>query len=162
MDRCVVPPPNPAATAQTLARVLRALWGMGFSCGLNPAQWAALRYIAGTAPGRPCSVIAFARHHGTTKGTASQTVAALEKKGLVTRVRDEGDRRSVRLRPTAVGLALLEHDPLNALTAAIGLLAPEQQNGLAAAVSEVLAHLHARRAAGASDEVNGGTPAPDQ
>lgn len=161
MDRCVVPPPSPAATAQTLARVLRALWGMGFSCGLNPAQWAALRYIAGAAPG-PCSVIAFARHHGTTKGTASQTVTALEKKGLITRVRDEGDRRSVRLRPTAVGLALLEHDPLNALTAAIGLLPPEQQNELAAAASEVLTHLHARRAASTPAEISGGTPAPDR
>lgn len=161
MDRYVVPPPCAAAAAQTLARVLRALWGMGFSCGLNPAQWAALRYIAGAAPG-PCSVIAFARHHGTTKGTASQTITALEKKGLVTRVRDEGDRRSVRLRPTAVGLALLEHDPLNALTTAIGLLPPEHQNGLATAASEVLAHLHARRAAGAPAEVSGGTPAPDQ
>lgn len=146
MDHLVAPPPNAEATAETMAQVLRTLSGLGFSCGLNPAQWAALRYIAGCGPAA-CSVIAFARYHGTTKGTASQTIAALEKKGLITRIRGEGDRRSVRLRATAVGLALLERDPLNDLAAAIRELAPEQQEKLATAVAEVLMHLRTRRAA---------------
>lgn len=146
MDDSASPLPCAEATAETMAQVLRALSGLGFSCGLNPAQWAALRYIVRGGPGA-CSVIAFARYHGTTKGTASQTIAALEKKGLVIRQRDEGDRRGLSLRPTAAGEALLRHDPLRELAAAIRRLPDGEQKGLAAAVGEVLVHLRTRRTA---------------
>lgn len=151
MDDSASPLPCAEATAETMAQVLRTLSGLGFSCGLNPAQWAALRYIVRGGAGA-CSVVAFARYHGTTKGTASQTITALEKKGLVIRQRDEGDRRGLCLRPTAAGEVLLMHDPLQELAAAIRRLPVGQQKGLAAAVTEVLIHLRAHRTASPPSE----------
>lgn len=45
---------------------------------------------------------------GATKGTVSQTVTALERKGLVERVDDERDRRLSHCRPTLRGEELVE------------------------------------------------------
>jgi DNA-binding MarR family transcriptional regulator len=55
-----------------------------FQGGLNPAQWSALRYIE-RANRFSRTVSAFARYHGTTRGTASQTIRALVQKGFLRR-----------------------------------------------------------------------------
>jgi DNA-binding MarR family transcriptional regulator len=47
-----------------------------------------------------------ARRAGVTEKTATGLVDRLERDGLVQRVRDEGDRRVVQVRPTAAGAAL--------------------------------------------------------
>lgn len=93
---------------QRLARVTRHL---EFAQGLNPAQWDALRYLA-RANAMSRTPGALADFLAVTKGTASQTVLALEAKGLVTRVKEAGDRRVVHLALTDQGLALIEQDPL--------------------------------------------------
>ena len=49
---------------------------------------------------------------GSTKGTVSQTLKALESKGLIKRVRKAEDRRAVEISVTSAGLALVEKDPL--------------------------------------------------
>src|SRR3546814_10986237 len=48
---------------------------------------------------------------GQTKGTVSQTVGALERKGLVERTGDPDDRRLVRLSLTEAGHAMLGRAP---------------------------------------------------
>ncbi len=92
----------------------RSVHSAGFSLGLNPAQWSALRFIArpGTCPG---TVAGFARHHRATTGTASQTIDALVRKQLVARVENPQDRRSALLTLTEAGRAILAQDPLVAL-----------------------------------------------
>ena len=69
-------------TAEVMAQILRLANGAAFAGGLNPAQWSALRYLADAVP-EARTVTAFAHYHATTSGTASQTVAALVRKGLV-------------------------------------------------------------------------------
>lgn len=93
--------------------------------GLKLVQLDALRYLC-TANRFSDTLTALVAWLGATKGSVSQTVKALERKGLVTRVRDDGDGRVVHLRPTAEGRALaaaaspapaLEGAPTDASTA---------------------------------------------
>lgn len=104
-----------------LDRIGRMARGLQYCHGLNPAQWDSLRFIAranrfSRTPGALAAVL------GTTKGTASQTLNALEKKGYLTRVPDPDDRRVRHLEITEQGAALLADDPLNCLERAIARL----------------------------------------
>lgn len=72
---------------------------------LNPAQMSALRYLAraNRFSRAPSQVASFA---GSTRGTMSQTLRALERKGLVTEARSERDKRSIAYQVTEAGHAL--------------------------------------------------------
>lgn len=137
--------PGARATAEVIAQVLRTTSSLAFSNGLNPAQWAAMRYFAQAAPNAR-SVVAFARYHRTTKGTASQTIAALLKKGLLDRQRSERDRRTASLELTEQGRTLLNDDPLNELAYAVSLLEDHEHAVLAQALDKILRVLVERRA----------------
>lgn len=91
-------------------------WARGtqFSHGLNPAQWESLRFL-GRANRLSRTPGALAKYLGATRGTASQTVQALEKKGYLTRVADTADRRMVHLDLTDAGITLLRDDPLSCI-----------------------------------------------
>lgn len=97
--------------SELIDRVGRITRGLQFVNGLSPAQWEALRFIA-RANRYSSSPTALAKFLGTTKGTISQTLISLEKKGYLQRLRDERDRRAVRLELTRTGRRLLEQDPL--------------------------------------------------
>lgn len=99
-------------------RLSRIAHTIQFSHGLNPAQWEALRFVA-RANRTSCSPGALAEFMGCTKGTVSQTLKALECKGLIARQRVEDDRRSVRLTLTADGEDVLRKDPLGMLHGAL-------------------------------------------
>ncbi len=103
---------------------------------LAPAQWEALRFIAraNTFSRQPTAVAAWL---ATTKGTASQTLMALERKGLIRKARHPSDGRATRLEATPEGLALLQDDPMRGLVEAIARLPPLY----AAALSQSLAHI---------------------
>ena len=103
---------------------------------LAPAQWEALRFIAraNSFSRKPSAVAAWL---ATTKGTASQTLMALERKGLIRKARHPSDGRVTRLEATPAGLAFLEDDPMRGLVAAIARLPPLY----AAALSQSLAHI---------------------
>ena len=73
---------NSEAIASLVDRLSRLAHSLQYSQGLNPAQWNALRYLArankySTSPG------VLAEYFRTTKGTVSQTLIALESKGLI-------------------------------------------------------------------------------
>jgi len=103
--------PASARLAAVLDRLGRLMHARQFFAGLNPAQWEALRFIAranhfSRNPG------ALAEYLGTTKGTASQTLIALEEKGMIARSRGKRDRRQVLLELTEAGRAALAEDPV--------------------------------------------------
>ena len=105
-------------SAQRLTDLVNRL-GRGVHClqfaeGLNPAQWDALRYIA-RANRYSRNPSALASYLKITKGTASQTIKALEAKGLVAREPHCTDRRAVHLVVTEGGQSLLDRDPLKRL-----------------------------------------------
>lgn len=129
-----------AALVDRLARVTRELQ---YVDGLNPAQWEAMRYLAranrySRSPG------ALADFLGATKGTASQTLIALEAKGYITRTRSVDDRRSVILELTERGIELLKQDPILAIEAAVGSLGDEQGVHLVKGLSRLLHDLQKR------------------
>ncbi len=97
--------------------------------GLNRAQWCALRFFAAASPETATST-AFSRHHATTKGTASQTILALIRKGLLSRTPMPGDGRSQSIAVTDEGLALLEQDPLSLLVSCLESLEQGVQQSL--------------------------------
>ena len=103
---------------------------------LPPAQWEALRFIAraNSFSRQPSAVAAWL---ATTRGTASQTLMALERKGLIRKARHPSDRRITCLEATLAGQMLLEEDPMHRLEEAIARLPPLY----AAALSQSLAHI---------------------
>ena len=135
---------NPDAFVSLINRLARIAHSMQFSQGLNPAQWEALRYLArankySTTPG------VLADYLGTTKGTISQTLIALEAKGLVHRIRCKADRRKVRLGLTEAGRALLKSDPLREVRLACAGMPDGDCARVVAAMSSVLDDLCGRR-----------------
>lgn len=121
-------------------RLSRIAHAAQFADGLNPAQWETLRFLS-RANRYSASPGALADYLGTTKGTASQTLIALEAKGLVERMRTDTDRRKVRLALTKDGRALLARDPLCLIERA-GQQIPDQQRALVmAAMNDIVDNL---------------------
>lgn len=114
------------AVAELFDHFMRAIYSQSFVEGLNPAQWGALRFLNRANP-RSRTLTEFARFHMVSKSAASDTMAALVRKQLVSKSRDPEDGRIMRLDLTERGRELLVIDPLNNLVAAIRKLPPEQQ-----------------------------------
>ena len=135
---------DPKLSVRGLARLIeqvgKAAYNLGYTPGLNPAQWAALRYFDEATVERR-TVTGFAQFQGTTKGTASQTVAALVRKGYLRRVGDKQDRRVHRLVITEEGQNLLKVDPLQDLSKALETLSQDERWGLAVSIEKVLRQL---------------------
>src|SRR6056297_2910170 len=98
-----------------LGRVARSENGRS---DLTAAQWTCLRFFA-RANGSTRTPSAFASFQATTRGTASQIIKSLERRGLVSPTRSERDRRSVCFDLTETGRAMLDDDPLRVL---VGLI----------------------------------------
>ncbi len=130
--------------AELIEKIGRAAYGDGFAAGLNPAQWAALRYF-GRANRFSRTVGAFAQFHGTTPGTASQTIKSLIEKDYLVRTPVPTDRRSFLVILTTAGRALLTGDPINELTKAVRELTPSQLSNLSESLDKILVQMLTRR-----------------
>jgi DNA-binding MarR family transcriptional regulator len=124
-----------AARLEQLARVLAS---RALAQGLNSAQWTALRYLA-TADESARHVGAFATFHLTTASSASQTLSALVRKGLIAK-RPGGDARRRTLTLTEAGRQMLAHDPVSEVLARLDRLSVQQFESLADAL-EILAEI---------------------
>ena len=117
-----------------LARLMRAADHYG---GLNPAQWEALRYLSrcnrfSNSPG------ALTRYLSATKGTVSQTVIALERKGLIEKSPRPEERRSVSLQLTAAGQRKLQTDPRLKTLESVAAMSGKSLRRLTKGLSELL------------------------
>jgi DNA-binding MarR family transcriptional regulator len=117
------------AIAELLEALTRDIISREFTRDLNPAQWAALRFVNRANPSAR-SVTAFARARRTTTGTATRTVAALVHKGYLRRSPSTEDRRYDRLELTAKGDDILRVDPLLEVAAAVGGMPGKQRRAL--------------------------------
>lgn len=129
-----------------LARLARARDdrpGMEAAPRLSAAQWAALRYMSRANPfSRTPS--AFARYHGTTRGTASQTIKSLVAAGFLVSSRDPRDRRSIRFSLTKAGEALLADDGACTLVAAVSELPAGEREALIGSMRRIAGEIAAR------------------
>jgi len=114
--------------------------------GLTPAQWAVLRYFA-RANRFSRAPSAFAAFHGTTRGTASQTIKSLESQGYLTRMRSEADGRSARLELADKARTILVNDSFEALARAADALPPSVRGHFASTLQRVLHHVAKERGA---------------
>lgn len=123
--------------AELVLHLGRIASGEGLVEGLTPAEWAVLRYFA-RANRFSRTPSAFAAFHGTTRGTASQTIKNLETQGYLTRMRSEADGRSVRLVLTDKARAILVNDLFEALVRAADTLPPGVRGHFANALQRML------------------------
>lgn len=79
----------------------------GAEHGLQPVQFEALHYLS-VCNRYSDTPMATTEYLGQTKGTVSQTLKVLEKKGLLTKVADDSDKRVVHLKVTRAGDKLLQ------------------------------------------------------
>ena len=117
----IEPPPRPdrARLRELIDRLSRVVASEGWGADLNPVQRAALAYLAranrfSRAPSNVADYLL------ATRGTVSQTLRALARKGLVVERRSETDRRSIAYALTEEGERLA--DSADALDHAIDAL----------------------------------------
>lgn len=146
------PEPETGAKTMLAQRVTLLLDRLGrltrelqFADGLNPAQWEVLRFLA-QANRYSRTPSALADYLGSTKGTVSQTLIALENKGLIDRVKKTCDRRGVELHLTCDGKAMLAKDPMRTLERAIDDMASDCGGMLVRGLSKLLYELQNRHA----------------
>jgi DNA-binding MarR family transcriptional regulator len=112
------------AIAELIEQLSRTIASRAFTGGMNPVHWTALRYLS-QANESARQVGAFAKFHMTTPSSASQTMTALENKGLVIKkAGPDGRQRILELTPK--GRRLLNKDPIQTLAASIQALSDEQ------------------------------------
>ena len=129
-------------TAELLLQVGRHVQAESYDGELSPAQWMALRYFARANPfSRNPS--AFAEFQATTRGTATQTIKALEASGHLVRQRSKADGRSASLRLTSKGKKALARDPFEILVSAVGSLDAKKKTTMHEALHQVLTKLAA-------------------
>lgn len=112
--------------------------------GLTSAQWAVLRYVA-RANRFSRTPSAFAAFHGTTRGTASQTIKSLEAQDYLMRMRSTADGRSAQLDLTEKARAILAKDPLEALVRAADALPPGARGHFANGLRRMLVQVARER-----------------
>ncbi|MEK7265917.1 MAG: MarR family transcriptional regulator [Pseudomonadota bacterium] len=105
------PPPSFAAwrAAHLVERLARLLRADEFDAGLNPAQWESLRYLA-RANRFSRTPAALADYLNSSRGTVSQTLIALEEKGLIEKTKSATDARSFNLALSTAGRSMLASD----------------------------------------------------
>lgn len=118
-------------------RLGRLLGSDAHASGLRPVQWEALRYLD-KANRFSLNSTALTAYLGSTKGTVSQTIMALERKGLVSNQSDSKDRRRNRLALTAKGRKLLGEDPLSEWEDAASELSASSQASLVSGLRKLL------------------------
>jgi DNA-binding MarR family transcriptional regulator len=131
---------NDIPAGQTLARLerlARLIRSASHTHGLNAAQWEALRFLSranhfSNSPG------ALTRYLGATKGTTSQTVLSLIRKGAITKSLRDNDGRSVVLVLTEAGEKILGDDPLIRLEKSIAKLGDKTSKRFSKGLSELL------------------------
>ena len=130
---------EPQSLAVLLERLTRLLQNDAHRDGLKPTQWEALRYLdrANRFSRTPGAVTAYL---GTTKGTVSQTLSVLERKGLIRKTPLPSDRRNVRLSLTGKGRSQLERDPLRDLDAAAAALGARSRGATRGGLETLLQH----------------------
>jgi DNA-binding MarR family transcriptional regulator len=135
-----------ARIPELISRLARLDAGESWAAELNPAQRAALDYLAraNRFSRSPSHVAAYL---GSTRGTVSQTLKALAQKGYVEEERSEADKRVIRFALTAKGDQATALP--RALAAAAAALPPADRTALHAALEKILGRMIAQ---------NGGQP----
>jgi DNA-binding MarR family transcriptional regulator len=126
-----------------LAAVARQLdWQAGASAGLSPTQADILRFLTNRPEG--VRLTAAAAHVGVRKATASDAVAALERKKLVRKYADAADGRALALKATVKGNRVAREWSCSFAPIVAGL-SPDEQEWLLGLVVKMIRQLQLRQ-----------------
>ena len=128
---------SPEMLVEMLLHLGRLAHREGAAAALSTAQWSALRYLS-NANRYSRTPSAFAEFHGTTRGTASQTIRSLVKQGYLTQSRAAGDGRSRQLDLTEKAKAMRLCDPFEAMVRAAGDLPTEVRRQFGESLTRML------------------------
>ncbi len=134
------------AVAELLTQIGRLSHSRGFTGGLNPAQWTALRYFGQAEPSAR-TVMKFADYYNSSRGTASQSIAALVRKGYLARRPSPEKKSSHILDVTPIGRTMLSEDPINHLVEGIDSLSDSAVGSFAESLETLLRHFFQEPAA---------------
>ncbi|HVJ33979.1 MAG TPA: MarR family transcriptional regulator [Terriglobia bacterium] len=126
-----------------LERVGRQIQTTCFTDDLPPVQWSTLRCLAQNSANR-ITVTSIAAYSGVAQSSASRTVSALVKKGLVSVDGERASDRSRRLALTVEGWRLMEHDPLMGIVETVATLPQVQKAALHDSLHMLLNRLYER------------------
>ena len=126
--------------ANLIDRIARLSRADEKSRDLYPVQWTALRDVA-RANRFSRTPMALSRYLGATRGTTSQTLMALERKGYVKRRPSPRDKRSVELALTDKAVKTLAHDPIMVLASSINEVLGRESGTLRTQLVQVLESL---------------------
>lgn len=133
-------PPLPARVFEGLERIATAIraddWSRARAAGVNPTQLAILDILEGRPAG--LAVRDLATQLGVSQPTATDSILALERKGLVEKRPEPGDGRSQRVQITPAGLSVQmagAASPGAVAQAAASLPADQQEQLLLLAIS---------------------------
>jgi DNA-binding MarR family transcriptional regulator len=119
-----------------LAAVARQLdWQAAAAAGLSPTQADILRFVTNRPQGT--RLTAAAAHAGIRKATASDAVAALERKALLRKYADAADGRAVALKATPKGTRVAQAWPSSFEPIVAGLAQAEQELLLGLVISMI-------------------------
>jgi DNA-binding MarR family transcriptional regulator len=115
-------------------------WSKAEKAGLKPTQLAILEFLAGRDSAR---VKEIAAHLGVSQPTATDSIAALERKELVAKESAPGDKRATAIRITTEGMAAFGSvSPIEtAAMEAARSLSPGEQEGLLLSLVKMIRHL---------------------
>ena len=128
---------SPDGITALFEQAARLVHGQGFSGGLTPAQWAALRYFD-EAPPFNRTMASLARFHGMTLAPVTRTVRTLMDKGYVERRPNPKSRRADLIIVNEEGKKVLETDPRSCLVEIIGNVSLEDRGALVRAMRIIL------------------------
>jgi DNA-binding MarR family transcriptional regulator len=130
-------PANVTALIELLELAGRSMHSMGYSDGLYPAQWTALRYFSKASDGSR-TASALARFQGFANGPVSRTVRTLISKGLLRKAESQPAGRAEHLEITDNARSLLEHDPARIIAETIARMSDEEKAALDHALRAVI------------------------
>ena len=145
METPVSPKSLPLRIHEGLERIATALraddWVGARAAGVNPTQFAIMASLEGRADG--LSVRDIALQLGVSQPSATDSIAALERKGYLYKAPAPGDRRSSRVILTEHGQTSLAaaHATRSVAEAAAGALDPSQQEDLLVSLVTMIRHL---------------------
>lgn len=120
---------------ELIIRLARLESASGWKGDLNPAQRSALSYL-GRANKFSRSPSHVADYLGTTRGTTSQSLKALERKGYLFEEQSETDRRSISYSLTERGITV--HDEISLLDLSLSTLSSRNRKELGKALQSIL------------------------
>jgi len=134
-----------------IEHAVRLIHARGFSHGLNPAQWTALRYF-NWASAPKCTIARLAQFQGLSIAPVARSVHTLVTKGYLDARPNPGNKKADLFVLTRKGQQTLRRDPRSALTQVLAAMPVEEREQLVGSMRKIVEGLWEANSAESRDE----------